>query len=152
MICRALLPALLLSVALGLGGLPAHAEEPATPMTVPSADKVAFKGLIDAQIAAFKAGDAEGAFRVVAPALREKFGSPDRFLEVVRVGYAPVANPRSYRYGHAVPLDARTTGQWLHVVGPDGERVDALYLMERQPDGSWKTSGCLLYEAASPAV
>lgn len=117
-----------------------------------SADKQAFRELIDGQIASFRAGDAQAAFRVVDPDLQRKFRDADRFLEVVRVGYRPVYSPRSYRYGHTVDLDGPTVGQWLHVVGPDGQSVDALYLLEQQPDGTWRTSGCVLFEPERPAV
>lgn len=120
---------------------------------VSEADKVAFRGLIDGQIAAFRAGDARAAFEVVDPDLQLKFGDAERFLEVVRVGYRPVYAPKSYRFGQTVELDAvNEAGQWLHVVGPNNEPVDALYLLERQPDGDWKTSGCLLFRPERPTT
>jgi hypothetical protein len=100
--------------------------------------------VIDDQIAAFRRLDALAAWRHVAPGLRRKFGTPDAFLRMVVLGYRSVANPRSYTFGPLVPLDGGEWGQWLEIVGPDGERVEALYLLERQPDGSWRTSGCLL--------
>jgi hypothetical protein len=34
--------------------------------------------------------------------------------------------------------------QAVLLVGPDGVPVLALYPMQQQPDGSWKTAGCYL--------
>ena len=120
---------------------------------VDAADKTAFRTLIDGQIAAFRAGNARAAFEVVDPDLKLKFGDAERFLEVVRVGYRPVYAPKSYRFGHTIELEGpNEAGQWLHVVGPNNEPVDALYLLERQPSGEWKTSGCLLFRPERPST
>lgn len=37
--------------------------------------------------------------------------------------------------------------QPLEVVAPDASVVVAYYLMERQPDGTWRISGCVLGRA-----
>ena len=34
------------------------------------------------------------------------------------------------------------------LVGPDGVPIMAQYVMERQPDGSWRIDGCLLERSA----
>jgi len=34
--------------------------------------------------------------------------------------------------------------QRVLLVGPDGVPVVADYLMQRQPDGSWRINGCIL--------
>ena len=36
--------------------------------------------------------------------------------------------------------------QKMLVVGPDGKTYEALYSMEKQPDGTWRISGCTLLE------
>ena len=36
--------------------------------------------------------------------------------------------------------------------GPDGRPRIALYIMERQPDGSWKIDGCILTESDDKAT
>lgn len=113
----------------------------------------ALRQVIDDQIAAFRRQDAPGAWRHVSPGLQAQFGTADRFLELVRDHYAPVYAPVRYDYGEIVPLDGMW-GQWLDVVGPDGQRVRALYLMQQQADGTWRTNGCLLYPPgdAPPSV
>jgi len=34
--------------------------------------------------------------------------------------------------------------QEVVLLAPDGDLVKALYLMEKQPDGTWKISGCFI--------
>ena len=34
--------------------------------------------------------------------------------------------------------------QRVELIGPDGKPALALYVMQRQPDGSWKINGCFL--------
>jgi hypothetical protein len=113
------------------------------PPALEVSDLHAIRSLIEDQIAAFRRHDADAAWQYVAPGLQERFVTPENFLEMVRTGYGPVYSPRSYRFGEIV-LTPEGLGQWLDVVGPAGERVGALYLLERQPDGSWRSSGCLL--------
>ena len=31
-----------------------------------------------------------------------------------------------------------------HILGPDGQNYEAVYTMERQPDGTWRINGCYL--------
>ena len=112
---------------------------------LPAADQQAIRRLIDDQIGSFQRRDAEGAWRHVSPTLQGQFGSPERFMEMVREGYAPLYTPRSVSFDELIPVPGGW-GQWMEVVGPDGERVKALYLLERQADGSWRTMGCLMSE------
>ncbi len=126
----------------------AVAEAPA----VFAADRDQIRGLIDDQIAAFREADAEAAWRVVAPGLQSKFGTAEHFLRMVKQGYRPMVAPRSYSFEQLVPLPTGELGQWLEVVGADGERVRALYLLESQSDGSWRTSGCMLFAPDPPLI
>ena len=114
------------------------------------AERQAIERVVDRQIAAFQQHDAAGAWQWVSPGLQAKFGTADTFLRMVRDHYQPVYDPQSYTFG---PIEAvgGDIGQWLDVVGPDGQRVGALYLMEQQADGSWRTNGCLLF-APDPGV
>jgi hypothetical protein len=63
----------------------------------------------------------------------------------VRNGYQPVYRPREVRFGDLVDLDGALI-QKVDVTGPDGRRALALYVMERQADGSWRINGCMLAE------
>ena len=128
------------------GSAPALASDPASPPAVAASDASEIRKVIDGQLQAFERDDADAAWKHVAPSLRSKFGDADTFLRMVREGYRPMVRPRSVHYDELEALPTGDLGQWLDVTGPDGQRVKALYLMERQADGTWRTSGCLLFE------
>ncbi len=106
--------------------------------------------MIDDQIAAFQRGDAPRAWQHVSPGLQAQLGTAERFLQLVREHYRPVSDPRSYRYGIPEPVDGGW-GQRLQLIGPDGRQLEALYLLQRPPAGTWRTNGCLLFEPAPDA-
>lgn len=101
--------------------------------------------MIDDQLAAFEAADASRAWKHVAPALRTKFQTAEGFWRMVQQGYQPVIAPQQVRYGEFEPFQGEPA-QWLELVGRDGRVHHAVYLLEQQDDGSWRTAGCLLFE------
>jgi hypothetical protein len=116
-----------------------------------SADRARFQEIISRQISAFKADDGATAFGFASPDLQAKFGSAAVFMEMVRSGYAPVYRPRSVEFRDVVEHDIGPEQQ-VFVIGPDGRAYIAHYMMERQPDGSWRISGCYLEQAQDESV
>jgi hypothetical protein len=116
-----------------------------------AADQAQFQEIISRQISAFKADDGAAAFGFASPDLQAKFGSATVFMEMVRSGYAPVYRPRSVQFRDVVEHDVGPEQQ-VFVVGPDGRGYIAHYMMERQPDGSWRISGCYLEQAQDESV
>jgi hypothetical protein len=110
---------------------------------VGDADKAAIRSIIQSQMAAFQKDDAAAAFAFATPLLRTRFGSADNFMAMVRQGYQPVYRPSQVSFG-ILEQTADSVIQHVLVVGPDGEVHEALYFLERQPDGSWLIGGCLL--------
>ena len=110
---------------------------------VTDADAAEIRAVIHRQIDAFRRDDAPGAFALASPSVRQAFGTPERFLEVVRMAYRAVYRPAAVSFGEMrvmggdvvqpVQVTDRAGGVWL-----------AYYAMQRQADGSWKTSGCHL--------
>ena len=119
----------------------AQAPQPAS--DIGAADRGKIKSVIADQIAAFRRDDAATAFGFAAPNIQAMFGSPERFLSMVRDSYQPVYRPSDVAFGELVRIDGRLT-QLVQVVGPDGAPRLALYFMERQPDGAWRIGGCVL--------
>lgn len=134
----------ILAFILGLLAGPALADSSA-------ADKSAFQQIINAQMSAFKADDAKGAFGFASPDLQAKFGSAATFIEMVKSGYMPVYRPRSVEF-RAVIEHGKMPEQQVFVVGPDGKGYLAHYMFEKQPDGSWRISGCYLERAQDESV
>ena len=75
--------------------------------SVPADEAKAVRAVVEAQLAAFAADDAKRAFSYAAPSMREMFGTPERFMEMVRTGY-----PVVYRAGDRdLPQPLRVQGQ-----------------------------------------
>jgi hypothetical protein len=75
--------------------------------------------------------------------IQDMFGTPSNFIAMVQRGYPPVYRPRQRSFGELVTEDGQIV-QKVGLVGPDGISYEALYTMEKQPDGSWKINGCQL--------
>lgn len=136
----ALIPALLPTPAL------AQAARPAPP---DAAIARAVRQVVEAQLGAFAIGDADAAFAHAAPAIRQQFGSAQRFMAMVREGYAMLLSPRSVSF--FVPeLEASDAGgpsavvQAVGVVDRAGRAWRATYQLERQGDGQWRIAGCVV--------
>ncbi len=110
---------------------------------LPAAEKNAIRTVIEGQLGAFRSDDGERAFGYASPNIRGIFRTADNFMAMVRQGYQPVYRPRSVSFGDLVDIDANLI-QKVYVTGPDGKRVLALYVMERQADGTWRVNGCML--------
>jgi hypothetical protein len=117
---------------------------PALGQTVSPADQSTVQGVISDQLQAFRADDGPLAYGFAAPVIKQIFPSPDVFMDMVKRGYQPVYRPQSFRFGQVEPDSAGHLIQHVTILGPDGFTYDAIYTMERQPDGSWQISGCRL--------
>ena len=107
------------------------------------ADEAEIRAVIEAQLGAFRSGDAEAAYAWASPAIRTKFGTPDGFLTMVRMAYEPLLNPAEVlwlqlvdRFGHVCQ-----TGM---VTDQHGLTWTAYWLMIRYPGVGWRTNGVLL--------
>lgn len=121
--------------------LPARAEQ------LSASDEAAFRSVITDQIEAFRADDGTRAYSHAAPMIRQIFPNPDVFMNMVRQGYQPVYRPQSYAFGKAGLSDSGRPIQRVTLVGPDGQTYEAVYTMERQPDGTWQINGCAIVRA-----
>jgi hypothetical protein len=110
---------------------------------VSAADRAAIRDIIQSQVDAFRRDDGDAAFGYASPSIQGMFGEPDTFMEMVRQGYRPVYRPKVFDFREIVSLHGEIA-QKVHVVGPDGRPVTAVYPMTRLPDGSWRINGCYL--------
>ena len=113
-------------------------------------DVAAAQGVIRAQEQALIHDDAAAAYSYAAPAIKEIFPEADIFMSMVRNSYAPVYRHKSFEFG-----EARSEGDWIaqrvHIIDANGEAWEALYTLERQPDGSLKITGCSLLKGGQAA-
>jgi hypothetical protein len=128
-----------------MAALPAIAlpEGAAAEGRVTRSDADEIRAVIHRQIDAFKRDDAPGAFALVSPEVRATFGTPEKFLDVVRLAYRAVYRPANVSF-----LDLLVMGedvvQPVQLTDRAGTLWVAYYAMQRQRDGSWRTSGCHL--------
>ncbi len=116
-----------------------------------ASDRAAIRDVIARQIQAFQHDDASAAFGFASPSIQRQMGTPERFLDLVQNHYRPVYRPHSTEFGELTVQDDQVIQQ-VDVVGPDGRGARALYSMEREPDGSWRISGCVLVESEAIAT
>lgn len=114
--------------------------------SISETEKTEFQRIISAQITAFRADDGPTAYSFAAPVIRNIFPTPDIFMSMVKRGYSPVYRPQSFNFTEALIDPIGRPAQKMRVVGPDGKTYEALYSMEKQPDGTWRISGCTLLE------
>ena len=114
------------------------------PAPVSDADRQAVVQVIRDQMDAFRRDDAPAAFAFAAPNIQGMFGNdPARFMAMVREGYPPVYRPRSAEFGPPVTVDGQVV-EHVEITGPDGVARTAVYTLEREQDGRWRISGCVL--------
>lgn len=126
------------SVAFAFGPPKAH--------RVSANDWRAIQSVVARQMNAFRMNDGEAAFALASPGIREVFESPTRFMEMVRSDYSAVYRPRSYRFLKPAVIDGEPV-QPVEVIALDGAVSIAAFSMERQPDRSWRISGCRLLDS-----
>jgi hypothetical protein len=114
--------------------------------SISATDKAEFQRIITAQISAFRADDGPAAYDFAAPVVRNIFPTPEIFMAMVKQGYPQVYRPQSFNFTEALIDPKGRPAQKMTVVGPDGKSYIALYSMEKQPDGTWRISGCTLLE------
>jgi len=115
----------------------------AGPLPESEANKV--QSVIVAQLAAFADDDAESAFQTATPAVREAIGSSGRFLAMVRGAYPMVYRPASVTF-HKPEEDEGSVLQLVEITDTNAKSWLALFALERQPDATWRISGCVVAE------
>jgi len=120
------------------GAQPRTADKPLS-----AADWKAIRQVIGDQVRALKAGDAVKAFSFASPGIREQFGTPENFLLMVRTTYGALIAARYTEFLEGAVIDGNVI-QPLRLIAPDNTVQVALYTMEKQKDGGWKISGCVL--------
>lgn len=125
--------------------VPAHSE------VVTPADQAAIQDVITRQIEAFRRDDGQAAYAIAAPSIQKMFGSPERFMDMVRNAYPAVHRPRSFQFTDLVSGQGETT-QDVELIGPDGQPARAHYTLEKDPTGSWRIAGCEMLKSERLAV
>ena len=109
------------------------------------------RAIIEQQFDAFARDDAEAAYALADPTIKERFGDPDHFLAMVRDRYPPVYRHRSVEFGDFAELGDEAS---LKATLVDNDNVvwTALYSLRREANGDWLISGCVLTRSDASAI
>lgn len=140
-----------LALAVLLSTLAATTIRPDTAQALDDATAAAIREAVEGQLQAFQRDDAAAAYGFAAPSIQQIFPSEERFMQMVRQGYPPVYRPKSFSFEAPREIGG-SIGQEVRIVDAEGGNWLALYTMEKQPDGSWKISGCRLVKAPDQSV
>ena len=116
-----------------------------------TSDREAIRIVISAQLAAFRANDAEKAYSLTTPAMRRSFADPGVFVETMRLVYPAVYRARAFHFD-ALKIRGNSATQSVVLLGEGEYALVAVYTLERQSDGRWLISACDLYESESPVI
>lgn len=100
------------------------------------------RAVISDQIAAFRADDVATAFGFASPSIRQMFGTPENFGQMVRSGYPMVWRPADVRFSALVERDGRKVQS---VMVTDG--AGALHILDYEMiegDSGWRINGVRL--------
>ena len=114
---------------------------------VSGSDLAEIRAVIHRQIDAFKRDDAKGAFVLASPGVQKAFGTPERFLDTVRMAYRAVYRPATISFLDLKVFSGEVVQQ-VQIVDRTGGLWVAYYAMQRQQDGTWRTHGCHLVQPA----
>jgi hypothetical protein len=109
------------------------------------------RAIIEQQFDAFTRDDAEAAYALADPTIKEMFGDADHFLAMVRDRYAPVYRHRSVEFGDFAEQGDEAS---LKATLVDNDNVvwTALYSLRREANGDWLISGCVLVKSEASAI
>jgi hypothetical protein len=118
---------------------------------VTQGDARAIRAVIEAQLDAFGKDDGARAFSLATAGIRDIFGTPENFMAMVRKSYPVVYRPKSVLFEAPVLVEGQVM-QPVRMTDAEGHGWIALYPMQRQPDGSWRTNGCQLGRLAGQEI
>ncbi len=103
------------------------------------------QAIVQAQLDAFARDDAPLAFSYASPDIRKVFGTPERFMAMVRMGYPVVHRPSSVTFLKPDLVKGQVI-QPVQMTDESGQTWLATYVMKRQKDNSWRIGGCSVEE------
>jgi Domain of unknown function (DUF4864) len=109
------------------------------------------RAIVERQFDAFERDDAEAAYALAAPTIKQMFGDADQFITMVRDHYAPVYRHRTAEFG-AFKESGDEASLEATLVDNDNVVWTALYSFRRVSNGDWLISGCVLAKAEGSAI
>lgn len=109
------------------------------------------QAIITQQLDAFVRDDAAAAYAFAAPEIRAKFADPGAFMAMVKRAYPPVYRHRSVQFGEQV-RSGDEVRQRVTIVDGENEVWGGMYTLDKQPDGLWRITSCLLVKSEETSL
>lgn len=136
------------------GAQPWQPRDPEPPPDLPAATgltragEAAMRSLIEAQVAAMRAGDWRGAFALASPDLQAQYGTATAFRDDVIAHYAPLPAVAGVGFIDIVTFRGLPTYR-VTLSDRDGQTTTAYYLVRQLDDGSLRIAGCVMVRMPS---
>ena len=114
-------------------------------LTTESQSKEKIIAVIDAQLEAFRSGDAERAYSLATPGIQRQFTNSSIFMEMVINGYNVLRQPTKVEY-HDLREHFGVKVQLVKLTDLNGFTFQAFYQMEQQNSGEWRIGGCMIQQ------
>jgi hypothetical protein len=110
---------------------------------LPEAQAKAVRAVVEAQLEAFAADDAERAFSYAAPSIHQIFGTAPQFMAMVLGRYSMLVKPESVVF--LLPSSVRSNVIQEVLLRDSGGRLwRAAYRLEPAADGAWRINACVV--------
>jgi hypothetical protein len=119
--------------------------------TLAESDARAVRAVVQAQLDAFAADDAERAYAYASPTIRNQFGDAATFMAMVRSGYPMVIQPASVAFFQPASVDGVVL-QKLQLRDSAGRLWLATYQLEQQAGVGWRINGCVVTPDAGSSL
>ncbi len=108
-----------------------------------SSSRADARRIIEQELSALERDNALEAYSYTAPEIQAQFPDPNAFLNIISASYAPMHRHRSVAFGEEAEQN-NVVAETVFFTDEDGQVWTALYKVEKQPEGGWKISGCVL--------
>ena len=118
-------------------------QEAATPRGFTARERRHIEDAVRAQIRAYVARDADGAFAKLAPSTQRFFGKPDKFLRSLAQEVPAMLDTRRFAFLGVEQTGNRVVQQVL-ITDSVGQEWLAEFQLEELKGGDWRIKGCIV--------
>ena len=108
-------------------------------MYISENDKIAIRQLIEKQLSAFQSKDEATAFALTSPTIQRKYGQND-FINTIESDYDAIIKPRSIMF-KGFTLVNNYPALVSMIMNQAGELAQGVFVVQHQPDYSWRIHG-----------
>jgi hypothetical protein len=143
--------ALIVAMFVTLGGSLSRASAEEHQGELRESEMVEILSAVQTQIDALTNDDAAKAFDLTTEDTRNRLGSPDNFLKIIKEKYEPVYRHRMALYSPPQIVLGKVY-QAVRLTDLDSHVWVAIYLMHKDEEGIWKIDGCQLVQTPAIAI